>query len=331
MRFTLDERLFKNQNRCSLLSLLYNALRNLAYLDFDIDDSNVENWISNNNGDDWLLAYDTFVSDAASYNINNSVLVVDGLEVSDWSKDVPEITLSDACDLITNTTQIWVENSRNDGDFFRLFISPSSRKLLQTLINSGRVMFDGKGGIGEMKAVLNQSPTDLGHRNKRFIVYDSDAPEPNKIQPDAIAIKETCSQHKIVNHHWQRRAIENYLPVNYLLEQIHVNVRNKSSDAKKYQAFLSLSKEQRHHYHMKKGLGDSTCYNSSLYSDDATIKTLETEELYMGFSGQFANKFIDKLNHKDANRIRELISLDDHDNELREIEQRLFQYIRVPV
>ncbi|PMO85938.1 hypothetical protein BCT01_02590 [Vibrio tasmaniensis] len=331
MKFILDKALFTTQNKVNLQSLLYNALRNRAYIEFDIDDEDILAWISVNDLEQWTIAHDTFISDEANYQLNNYVYVRDGLISSDWNSAIPNITLDDACDLITCPLQIWVENSRNDGDFFRLFLSPTSRQHLDTLIELGRVKFESKGGIGEMKAVLTQNPTELGFKNKRFIVYDSDAPVPNALQPDAIVIKNTCNAHGIKHHAWSRRSIENYLPVQYLIDQIHINVRPTSSDVKKYNAFLSMSTDQQHHFHMKKGMYDSTCFDSPLFQSNQVYQTLNIEDLWEGFSGRFANKFLQKINHSDATDIRSLMQANDSNNELSSVEQALFQYIRVPV
>ncbi|CAK3092038.1 conserved hypothetical protein [Vibrio crassostreae] len=331
MKFILDSTLFKQKNRTNLLSLLYNALRNRAYIEFDIDDSNVSTWLSSNDLEHWTIAYDTYISDAANYPLKNCVYVSDGIINSDWSKATPNITLTDACNLITCPLQIWVENSRNDGDFFRLFLSPPTRKHLDFLIDSGVVKFESRGGIGEMKAVLTQNPTELGYKNKRFIVYDSDAPYPNSLQPDAQVIRDTCNQYGILHHHWLRRSIENYLPVQYLIDKVHVNARDKSSDVKKYNAFLSMTQDQQFHFHMKKGLYDSTCFSSPLFQGSKIDLILSTEELWEGFTGKFANKFIQKVNHKDSDDIRKLMIANDTVNELSSIEQTLLQYIRVPV
>lgn len=331
MKFILNSTLFNDQNRTELLSILFNALRNLAYIEFDIDDLTVQSWIKQNNHYDWQLAYDTYICDAASYNITNYVYVINDLGSSCWNIDEPQITLNDACKLITCPTQIWVENGRNDGDFFRLFINPESLKVVEELINSGRVKFESLGGIGEMKASLMRNPTEIGYRNKKFVIYDSDAPYPKQLQDDAKAIKNTCETHKIRNHYWSRRAIENYLPVEYLLNNIHTNVRQTSADAKKYQAFLTMNDDQRYHFHMKKGIYDTTCQSSPLFNGLDIDAILSIEDLFEGFTAQFANKFMQKINHPDAAKIRELMLLDDKINELSDIESTLLQYIRVPV
>ncbi|MGR5558961.1 hypothetical protein ACQKQC_22065 [Vibrio fortis] len=331
MKFILDSTLFKNKNRTNLLSLLYNALRDRAYIEFDVEDKNVLAWISRNDLEHWTIAYDTYVSDAANFHLNNCVYVNEDIFESDWSTDIPTVTLDDACNLITCPLLIWVENSRNDGDFFRLFLSPESRRHLDHLIKRGMVKFESKGGIGEMKAVLNENPTELGYRNKRFVVYDSDAPYPNCLQTDAQAIKDKCEQYGIRHHHWLRRSIENYLPVQYLIDNIHINARQNSSDFKKYKAFLSMNKEQQFHFHMKRGIYDSTCYSSHLFQGEAITKILSTEDLWEGFTGKFANKFLNKINQKDSTKIRELMIENDNINELSSIEYTLLQYIRVPV
>ncbi|EIA0806655.1 TPA: hypothetical protein I7676_19925 [Vibrio vulnificus] len=330
MKLTLEPELFVNANRHDLMKILYNALDNYAYLDFDIDNPDIRSWVHANNIDDWQLAHDSLIMDEASYHITNSVIVRAELTTSDWTQEVPVISLGDAKIIMTQQLCIWVENARNDGDFFRLFLSPESRELIEHLEELGRLKFDTIGGIGEMRKEITQSPTRLGYRNKQFVVYDSDASEPNKLQRDAVAIKTACEQHKIKHHYWRRRAIENYLPVPYLLEKIHPNNLG-NSDAQKYRAFCSMTDVQKHHFHMKKGINDSTCYNSPLYQERETEKILSTENLYEGFSSSFANKFISQINSKEAFVIRRFMAMDDKMGELKQLEKSLIHYIRVPI
>ncbi|MEZ8651710.1 hypothetical protein AB6D92_22405 [Vibrio splendidus] len=328
MKINLDKSLFKDDNRISLMSILYSALGNMAYLCFDMDDDDILDWISQNSCDDWKLANDIYVTDSANFRLSNKINVTDDIANSDWSLPTPEVTLSDACILISKPIEIWVENAINDGAFVKLILSRTLLNLFESWEAKSRVEFTTRGGIGDMKKTLLIRNNDMGHRNKRFVLCDSDALQKGKPHREANVIINTCTDNKIPHHCLERRSIENYLPIDYLINSINVNARPTNNKYKKYNAFKKLSEDLRHYYHMKEGINHTPLYKSGLY--DHVMDTILTEaDLWTGFSNKYADRFLSAV--QDREEIRKLLLIEDKYNELTSLENRLIEYIRVPV
>lgn len=328
MVFDLDESIFVDRNHAGLMLLLYSAIDNAAYLKFDLDSKRINSWIAANNSDDWQIAHSNYICDCATYKLVNEVKVTSKITTSNWVVKVPEITLDDAKKLIAMPFQIWLENGINDGRFLRLALSRSNSLLLKKLENEQRVEPKTLGGISEMKKNLNKKATSLGYRNKRFVFCDSDAPRKGSLQPEARKIVDTCVANSIPHHCLERRSIENYLPVDYLISKIHPNVRAKSSDCIKYNAFKKLTEEQQHHYHMKVGIMDFPLSQSGLY--DSVMDTILCEgDLWEGFSSKYADKFLQ--NENEWGKIRKIMREQDSSRELSDFESKLLEHIRLPV
>ncbi|ENK3112164.1 hypothetical protein AB3D24_002184 [Vibrio alginolyticus] len=328
MVFLLEDELFKDKNREDLLLMLYSAVSNFAYLDFDIDSPVVASWIENNGGQDWRVVHENFIQDVATFKLSNRAKVVESLNTSNWTLPLPEVTLFEAKNLITMPFEIWVENGINDGEFIELVLSPICSALLKKLIEHSRVNFKTLGGIGEIKKNVLKYTTTRGFRHKRFVFCDSDAPKKGAIQPDAQKIINTCELNKTPYHCLERRSIENYFPIDYLIDEIHPNVRGRSHSFIKYNAFKKLTEEQRHHYHMKVGVMNKPLCDSGLY-DDVMNNILSEGDLWEGFSEKYANKYLSKKN--DWNKIRRMMLEQDSANELAKIETKLIDLIRLPV
>ncbi|WP_136806826.1 hypothetical protein [Desulfosediminicola flagellatus] len=320
----LEKELFKDSNRDDLLLILHLGIKNQTFIQFDDDDEDVKNWQENNNPEGWDEVFRCWISDATKFQQMNKAIVREELLESDWlSGEFPIITLTDAYYLIIKSFELWLENERNDGSFIRCVIDDDVRDRFDQLRSRGRLKLNGLGGIGEMKAVLRLEPKEFGFRNKIFVICDSDAANPSIRDENAEEIVAICNDNKIWHHCLERRAIENYVPINYLADKMNPLQRTNSDLGKKYDAFLSLNINQKNHFHMKNGFKNLGCLNSGLYDSLADdVKTL--------LEGGFGDKLSEVFSDEDPEIIHNHIH-GDGDPELNSIFTKINHFMRVPV
>jgi len=320
----LEKELFKDSNESLLMLILYLGANNRAFIQFDDDDLDVKEWQRNNNQSAWDEVHRCWLSDATRFRQENKVIVRESLEVSNWNNDIcPIITLLDASNLILKNFEIWLENERNDGSFIRCVLSQEVRGLFDIMVNCGHLRLNGLGGIGEMKAVLRQSFQSFGFRNKIFLICDSDAASPDERDDNAEEIVNICQNNKIHHHCLNRRAIENYVPINYLAEQMPPQELLHSTLGKKYQAFMNFNTHQQHFFHMKTGFKNPSCSGSSLYAPlDNEVKEI--------LGDGFGSKLADVFSTLEIDDLHTQLHL-NNDDELVEITSKINNYMRVPV
>lgn len=324
MIFYLEKELFIDTNRNGLLLLLFSGINNLAFIEFDDEDETTIAWQKNNEIKGWDEVFRCWISDATKFQQKNRVIVRESQLVSDWlGGDTPVITLTDACNLISKNFELWLENERNDGSFIRCVIDDDVRQRFDHLKSCGRLKLNGLGGIGEMKVVLRDDPTVFGFRNKIFVICDSDAAKPSIRDENAEEIVAICIDHKIWHHCLERRAIENYVPIKYLADKMPPKERINSSKGKKFDAFLSMDRNQKNHFHMKNGFKNPGCLGSGLYDS----LTGEVEKL---LEDGFGDKLAEIFSTEDTRDIHEKLHCDG-DAELQCLLTKINNYMRVPV
>ncbi|GMM87312.1 hypothetical protein [Vibrio fortis] len=329
MLLILDSSLFVDKNKKELRTLVDSCvIKRQAFLDFDFH--YVESWIMEQETcEEWISAYEEYCSVAASYRLTNRVKVLEGVEKDDWELDIPQITLFTALHLVGKRMEIWLENRRNDGAFIKAVLTESTVRDLEVKRSIAQFDYVSFGGISELKMNLRDGMNDLGHRNKRFVICDSDAPKKNAPHREAIEVSSLCVDNKIPHHCLERRSIENYLPIDYLINNIDSRNIHGSHKVKTLEYINNkFTQEQRYHYHFKKGFKNPLNCKSGIYAN--CIKDPQFYSLIRsGFGDGYADSFT-SCNEKERDQIRKMMH-NEGSKEVTRLQRVLEDYIRLPI
>jgi hypothetical protein len=194
-----------------------------------------------------------------------SIHVVAGSN-SHWEASPPEISTKDAIKLLSKSLHLLVENSRSDGQFVKTMIKrilgKSYWRPLKKALDNHWIHVENGGGVGNMKKIISDIADDPIRRKRTSAVFDSDAPAPGEPSEKSEALKEKCKEHGIDFQQLKRRAIENYLPRKALKASVDCGGETPNTDRNVVDTFCGMSREQRHHFHMKNGFEDDEIYES---------------------------------------------------------------------
>lgn len=215
----------------------------------------------------------------AKHRLSDKINVnMDGTGKSDWTANPPQLNLTDAVNLAGQAKRVILENSRADRNFILAMADDALRKRMLELEANGRLIFFHAGGNGELKMQLEGTHIPLqGSRYFCWVLIDSDAPIPGAISDPAKRIIDLCDKSNIRRYCLNRRAIENYLPRQAMIDAVSEGVLDNKVNEPQIEAFFKLTTSQRHHFHMKKGLDDHSCKNSNQYdpAKDPNIKAIQ--------------------------------------------------------
>lgn len=147
---------------------------------------------------------------------------------SDWAAG--RLCLDDALRLLQTPLGVMVENRRADSRFLLALAPPVQRERLQHALDQGWLEILHAGGLGEMKAWLEEllvkpfaSVSNAARLLRLWVMFDRDADPADRSQPSqaSIAMKTLCESAParpwpLGHYQLGRRAIENYLPVEAL-------------------------------------------------------------------------------------------------------------------
>lgn len=189
---------------------------------------------------------------------------------SDWSAG--RLCLPDALRLLQTPLGVMVENRRADWRFLLALAPPVQRNRLQQAFDHGWLEILHAGGLGEMKAWLEEllvrpftSLSNAARLLRLWVMFDRDADPADRGQPsqESIAMKTLCESAPLRPWplgHYQlgRRAIENYLPEAVLRRwQSEKSGPEGTRRREVVDAFCKLRRDQpaaARQYHMKSGL-----------------------------------------------------------------------------
>jgi hypothetical protein len=143
---------------------------------------------------------------------------------SDWPAG--RLCLPDALRLLQTPLGVMVENRRADWRFLLALAPPVQRDQLQRAFDDGWLEILHAGGLGEMKAWLEEllvqpftSPSKAARLLRLWVMFDRDADPADRRQPSpaCVAMKALCESAParpwpLGHYRLGRRAIENYLP-----------------------------------------------------------------------------------------------------------------------
>jgi hypothetical protein len=226
--------------------------------------SNFSSWLTGfpaDLADDILTAIRQGTEEALSENRAKDEIEVASIAVSDWESDPPRLTVSDARVLLGHSLHLLVENALNDAAFlktmFRRLLGTEYWEPLEEAFEQKWARFEHGGGLGDMKNRVEELEERPIERLRTWVMFDSDAPEPGRPSDDSENLREACENCALDHHQLRRRAMENYLPQKALHGGVDVRTDNSVTvDRRTAEAYSEMTREQRHHYHMKSGFSE---------------------------------------------------------------------------
>jgi hypothetical protein len=158
----------------------------------------------------------------------------------------PDVAVS----LLIQPLEILVEDSVNDQAFFRAIAVGPLADSFERFRKNEWLRFIHGGGLPSMERQITSRAENPKERLRTWAIFDSDELAPGFTSNDESQnLVDLCTVSAVAHHRLWRRAMENYLPPDFLLE--HLRGEPKEPAAR---AFKSLrDPKQRHHYNMKAG------------------------------------------------------------------------------
>lgn len=280
----------------------------------------------------------------ASYDADahKSSIIIDSASARGgiWLEEKSETLLHplDAIFFLSTPFQVVVENEHYDGAFLLWMSRAAGFPKLLNAYRAGKFVFRHAGG----KDSISRSAEIFSHgvwprENKKYsrafknwlcALLDNDATHPGH-EPNKKIIDESL-KHCCYVHELRKRSIESYIPQGYLKKYAA-----ESALSKKVTALFRLSREQRQHYHMKKGFkisGNPASKQTYLEQSNINIKTLYSDVsekdwplLNDGFGGGLSKVFVEEYYRCNPNDPL-LTDLDDR-QEILEISRSIYQRI----
>jgi hypothetical protein len=322
MIFWLLPSVFQQKFEDHLDTFRVGALRNLAFLKFDLENTQVATWCANDKRASWEEIFRCWISDATKFRQTNIVKVCGDITESDWESITPCITAEEAAKLVLMPSFLILENQFNDLNFIKCIVDKYTRQLIEDKITQAAIVAT-TGGIGEVKKKLLSCNDNLRLKCKMFVMIDSDCKNLHQAQQEAIDVKQLCEEKGISYHVLIRRMIENYYPLELLYSDIPVQIRENVDIYNKVNAFNLLNDEQRYCLHMKRGLKDVDAHSNIYQGINANVSSL----LLDGF-GNIASKYGEVLKQE---KIHYAMHSSFDSNEIKELAQNIKNHLRTPV
>lgn len=283
MIFDLDVSCFKHGAETFELVTLAKAVLNGRHRLFVSDYKNNDylEWLTGldlNLRETWELSLDHSFKIEALEPAKISIKVCQNSEPNCLSSP-PVLRVVDASSLATEPFRVFVENDDADRDFLLTFADSDQKSKIEELEKKKLLRFEHSGGIGELKKKVSRfAKKNPLHPKICVAVFDSDAPQPDDISPDALAVVKECKDNDVGAFMLKRRAIENYLLRSWLNSWANCSHKSKRSEnIDRFNNFCKLNESQRAHFHMKNGLnadlGKIADEVITLYRDlDETVK-----------------------------------------------------------
>jgi hypothetical protein len=221
---------------------------------------------------------------------------------SDWPAG--RLCLPDAVRLLRTPLGVMVENRRADWRFLLALAPPVQRDQLQHALDQGGLEILHAGGLGEMKAWLEEllvqpftSVSNAARLLRLWVMFDRDADPADRSQPSqaSIDMKSLCESAParpwpLGHHQLGRRAIENYLP---LVALWHWQSDKSGAEGKRRRKIVSALCELRkrkpeaaYQYNMKRGLiGDlPRAARDDITEHNRHIRDDDLDDLFKGLS-----------------------------------------------
>lgn len=327
MIFIMDGSYFDDlSDDINILSLLQRAISRKCFIYVANDNHpSYQEWLgalSKSRREAWTFQIDWSIRQRATHRIFRVSLA--HIAQSEWDASPPRLTISDALRLVDTPFRVVLENGRYDRAFLLAMMSSATREYFEWLERSDQIIFWGAGGIGELRAVLDEQIAMKDHRRlTHWVLFDSDAPSPGNRSSDAERVIASCQASGLPFHCLKRRAIENYLPKGALYDW--AETRNFRTQRRPLiEAFFQMSEPQRHHFHMKSGFSETpSAGEQALY---AGLQHRVRSRLASGIDRKLSEAFSAPA----TARLREQIEREGSGDELAPSLSTLMEILRVP-
>ena len=245
----------------------------------------------------------------------------------------PVFPFHEALQMLAMPLHILLENDLSDGHFL---LSVARRDDVRSELRRAHqrrwLKFEQGGGITELTKKVKRREQSLADTLRTWVMFDSDGLSDGDVSSDATRAEEACESVERTYrwrrgsffHRLERRAIENYIPpdslVDWAKEQHRPFGGGRNHDTektlKRARAFARLSREQRWHWHMKEGLQKNPEVLTTTFGD---IHDPEHHVLWCGFGDRIANRFYTEQGFRGRSPNADddrLLAADDENDEL---------------
>lgn len=180
---------------------------------------------------------------------------------SDWSNMPPVLSIEELVDYLMRPVALLVEDEPTERRFLECWVPTSRRADFTAALARGALEVTHGGGITSIMRRISSAATrsDLSFLHRVVAVFDSDAPAPREPSDNARRCRKTCNKYLSLPvprfRMLERRAIENYLPLDVLddYQKSHEGAHVHLGAVPALRGLGGLF-ECIHHYHMKDGL-----------------------------------------------------------------------------
>ncbi|WP_137151791.1 hypothetical protein [Devosia sp. FKR38] len=305
MNIVLSARLFDNPPPyISLAKLAYFALEGRHRIAIsDESDPAFKAWLASRLEQDrheWEFVLDSALLASAREPARLEIEIVPANLPSNWNSDPPQLQLAAAINALDKPIRVIVENGLNDRAFLLAMATNEHRSALEHAERSGFLEFSNGGGITTLLQIIVASCSSRGSDSIRtHVLVDSDALQPNAPSEQSENVRSFCDSKLVWCHQLERRAIENYLPPDLLRGWAYA--QNKPTAQQAFDAYISMSPDQRRHYNMKKG-----------FKGDAARQGPTSGTLYGGLELSVASALSDGFGTSIANLFTTCMVTEDH-------------------
>ncbi len=200
------------------------------------------------------------------------------------------MTLLEALRFLEQPFEIWVEDATSDKEFLDSVVPSAWREQWRILHERRALVFKHLGGVTHVERRLRADIGSVSDRRRCFIVIDSDSPypwsSPDELPKNTQKALNAAREHNVGVYPLRRRMAENYLPIAALCSWAsELSVHAKGERVRHIEAFERLSKERRHHHHLKVGIKNS---EEDFYKDEK-LAPEDLEALKQGLNRKGAN------------------------------------------
>ena len=248
-----------------------------------------------------------------------------------------KFSLDEGIRYLSQPFMIVLENSKNDAVFIETLIECFNKTDLQIAQQNGWLCYTNAGGCSNVENFIEGLLAQYGGKTKFlrcFVILDSDAFYPGHVNQKSQPTKDYLENNLIPHHVWEKRTMENYMPIEAL------------PDGEWKKAYVNMSPQQMDYYNIVGGFGKDEHFEHSrseitnrsfLLHDQAvffsSVSESNYQKLHTGVDmGHAKCNFPQMFNNRDNVNYDTLIQRTAHQqnpNELKELLDEIVQAIAI--
>ena len=213
----------------------------------------------------------SMLKSASAKYINGTPCDCEIQKYGDIYTEQSKFSLDEGIRYLSQPFMIVLENSKNDAMFIETLIECFNKSDLQEAQRNGWLCYTNAGGCSNVVNLIEGMLAQYGGKSKFlrcFVILDSDAFYPGHVNKNSQTTKEYLSNNLIPHHVWEKRMMENYLPIEALPEGEWKN------------AYASMSPQQKDHYNIVGGFGKDEHFEHSRSETTDRTCLLHDQALY---------------------------------------------------